>query len=253
MRNLMKFKAKESEAEAPDGVSKAKKKEPVSVAHRILTVIGIILCVILIPLLISNIVLIIQSYTNKDKVPSVFTISPMIVMTDSMKPAINSGDLIFVKRVDAEAVAVDDVIAFFDPASKRKSVVTHRVVEVVTGEDGALSFRTRGDANDLDDRLAVPAENLIGRYSFRLRGVGSVAMFMQTTAGLIVCVVVPLFLLIGYDIVRRRLYEKKHKVDTDALMAELEALKAEKALAEKGTADAESAPQNDAPQDGENP
>ena len=63
-------------------------------------------------------------------------------------------------------------------------------------------------------------------------------MFMQTTAGLIVCVVLPIILLVGYDIIRRRVYEKKNRSDTDALLAELEALKAEKAerAEEKGTA-----------------
>ncbi len=59
-------------------------------------------------------------------------------------------------------------------------------------------------------------------------------MFMQTTTGLIVCVILPIILLVGYDIIRRGVYERKNKSDTDALLAELEALKAEKA--EKNTA-----------------
>ena len=51
-------------------------------------------------------------------------------------------------------------------------------------------------------------------------------MFMQSTAGLIICVVLPIILLIGYDVIRRRIYEKNKQSDTDALMAELEALRA---------------------------
>ena len=42
---------------------------------------------------------------------------------------------------------------------------------------------------------------------------------------LIVCVVCPLILLIGYDVLRRKMYEKNKKDDTDALLAELEELK----------------------------
>lgn len=53
-------------------------------------------------------------------------------------------------------------------------------------------------------------------------------MFMQTTPGLILFVALPILLLIGYDMIRRRIYEKKKDGDTDALMAELEALRAEK-------------------------
>jgi len=48
---------------------------------------------------------------------------------------------------------------------------------------------------------------------------------MQTTPGLIVCVVVPIILLVGYDILRRKLSEKNQTDDVDALRAELEQLR----------------------------
>jgi hypothetical protein len=41
-------------------------------------------------------------------------------------------------------------------------------------------------------------------------------------------VVIPLVLLVGYDLIRRRIYEKKNKEDTNALLQELEELRAEK-------------------------
>ena len=53
-------------------------------------------------------------------------------------------------------------------------------------------------------------------------------MFMQTTKGLIVCVVIPILLLVGFDFIRQAVYERRRKKDTDALLAELEALRAEK-------------------------
>lgn len=215
--------------------TKAPEKEKTSTLHKILTVVGIVLCVILLPILIINITLIIKSYTSPDKVPSIGGWAPLIVLTDSMaaEPAnIKGGSLIFVKSGAPEEVAVGDVIAFFDPASKSGAILTHRVIEVVTTEDGKLEFITKGDANNAADKDAVPAANLVGEYQFQIPGAGTVAMFMQTTKGLIVCVVIPLVLLVGYDMLRRKLYEKSKKKDTDALMAELEALKAEKAQQE---------------------
>ena len=62
---------------------------------------------------------------------------------------------------------------------------------------------------------------------------GNVAMFMQTTPGLILCVVCPVLLMVGYDMLRRKKYEKAKQQDTDALLAELEALRALKAEKEK--------------------
>lgn len=121
-------------------MKKNEKREPeeaVSVGHKILTGIGVVLCIILIPILILNCTLILKSYTNKDQVPSVGGIFPMIILTDSMEPEFSSGDLI-------------------------------------------------------------------------------------------ICVICPIILLVAYDVIRRRIYEASRKKDTDALMAELEALRAEK-------------------------
>ena len=207
-------------------------KEKTSTTHKVLTIIGSILCVILIPILIINITLIAKSYINKDEVPSIGGMVPLIVLTDSMVPEIYSGDLIICKTADAEDIEVNDVISFFDPAGNGTSIVTHRVIEILE-DDGEIFFRTRGDNNNTEDKELVPAENLVGVYKMRIAGAGHIAMFMQSTAGLIICVVLPIILLVGYDIIRRRIYEKNNKQDTDALLAELEALKAEKAEKEK--------------------
>ena len=203
-------------------------KEQTSATHKILTVVGTVLCVILLPILIINLTLIAKSVMNKEEVPSVGGIFPLIVLTDSMLPEISSGDLIICHTAQAEEVALNDVICFFDPAGNGSSIVTHRVVEVVE-ENGEVLFRTRGDNNNAEDKELVPAENLVGVYKMRIPGAGHIAMFMQSTAGLIVCVVLPIILLVAYDVIRRNIYEKNKQKDTDALLAELEALRAEKA------------------------
>ena len=205
-------------------------KEKTSTSHKIFSIIGIVLCIILIPILIINITLIIKSNIGKDEVPSVGGYFPMIVLTDSMNPDIKSGDLIICHTIDAGTIKENDIISFFDPAGSGSAIVTHRVVEIVN-EDGRLFFKTKGDNNNTADKDLVPAENLVGIYKTRIAKAGNIAMFMQTTTGLIVCVVLPVILLVGYDIIRRRAYEKKNRTDTDALLAELEALKAEKAAA----------------------
>lgn len=192
--------------------------------HKIGTVIGTILCILLVPILVINITLIIRSFTNPDKVPSVGRFFPLIVLTDSMFPEIESGDLIICRTAEPEDIAAGEVIAFFDPAGNGSSIVTHRVVEV-TREDGAPAFKTKGDANNVEDSALVPAGNLVGVYRRRIAGAGNIAMFMQTTQGLILCVVCPILLLVGYDVIRRRLYERAHRQDTEALLRELEELR----------------------------
>jgi signal peptidase len=210
-------------------------KEKSTAAHKVFTIIGIILCIILVPILIINVTLIAKSFINKDEVPNVGGILPLIVLTDSMYPEIESGDLIIDSTIQAAEVKVGDVISFFDPEGNGTSIVTHRVVEI-TEENGQRMFRTRGDNNNTDDKSLVPGDKLVGIYKSRIAGAGNVAMFMQSTTGLIVCVLLPIILLVGYDLIRRRIYEKGKKKDTDALMAELEALRAEKAKQESENA-----------------
>lgn len=218
-------------------------KKPSDKLHKSLTIIGIVLCVILVPILIVNCTLIIKSFIHKDEVPSIGGTMPLIVLTDSMYPDIKSGDLIICKKVDPADLQVDDVISFYDPAGNGTSVVTHKIVEIID-ENGALSFRTRGINNNTDDRLSVPADKVIAEYTgLRIPVAGNIAIFMQSTAGLIVCVIVPIVLFVGYDVLRRRKYEKSKGDDVEALKAELEALKAMQ-NAERGM-------QNEAP-DGDN-
>lgn len=201
-------------------------KDKSSKLHKTLTVIGWVLCVLLIPILIVNCTLLVKSFINKDAVPDFAGTIPLIVLTDSMYPDIQSGDLIICQKTDARNVEVGDVISFYDPASNGSAVVTHQVIEILN-EDGTLSFRTKGINNNTEDRLPVPAEKVIAEYTgIRIPGAGSLAIFMQSTAGLVVCVVLPVLAFVGYDVIRRRLYEKQKGDDMAALMAELEALRA---------------------------
>ena len=200
--------------------------------QKVLTIIGTVLCIILLPILIINLTLIAKSYLNEDEVPSLGGVFPMIVLTDSMYPEIAAGDLIICNTLEPDEVRTGDVISFFDPMGSGTSIVTHRVLEI-TEEDGQLAYRTKGDNNNAEDQVLVPEKNLVGIYRSRIPGLGHVAMFMQTTPGLILCVVCPVLLLVGFDMLRRKKYEKAKQQDTDQLLAELEELRRLKAEKEK--------------------
>lgn len=211
-----------------------RKEKDSSVSHKVLTLIGALICIILIPILVINITLIVKSYTNKDEVPKLGGYCPLIVLTKSMEPEINGGDLIIVRQIDGGDVKTGDIIAFFDPDGNGSSILTHRVTAVET-ENGVLSFRTKGDANNTEDKKAVSEDKLVGIYKIRIPGAGNAAMFMQTTAGLIVCVIIPLILLVGFDLIRRRKNEQQNQQDTAALLKELEELRAQKKDKTDGT------------------
>ena len=190
----------------------------------IVNVIGIILCVILIPILFINCFLIVKGIANKNEVPSIGGNAPLIVLTGSMDPTIKAGDLIVTKKVDAKDVKVDDVISFFDPEGNGSSIVTHRVIGIEIDEtSGEIFFRTQGDNNDIADMTPVPAENLVGRWEgTRFWGLGYVVLFTQSTVGIIVIIAVIVAGIFVYMMIRKRIQDK----ETDSLKAELAALKA---------------------------
>ena len=134
--------------------------------------------------------------------------------------------MVFVKLCGANDISENDIITF-NPSEDSKAYLTHRVTQKLEDYQGTgvTCFRTKGDANnDVDDDL-VPAEKVVGLYKTKISGLGNVVMFMQSTPGLVVCIALPIFLLIGYDYIRRSRFEKKQKSETAALMEELQALR----------------------------
>lgn len=201
--------------------------------EKAISITAIVISAILIPILILNMVLILKNAVNPDQVPSIGKSTPLIVLTESMEPKIKSGDMIITKITAIEDIGEEDVIAFFDPASKGNSVVTHRVIGKYE-EGGKIYFETQGDNNDIADKHAVPAENVIGVWhGFRLPLLGHVMLFMQSAWGLILCIALPVSLFVLLEVLQRRKKDKDSQSDIDALKAELEALKQAQAKAEQ--------------------
>ena len=83
--------------------------------------------------------------------------TPYTVLTSSMEPDFPPGTLVVVRPVDAEDVAVGDVITF-QLVSGRPEVATHRVIAITASPEGTPEFVTQGDANPKpDDMVVVPA------------------------------------------------------------------------------------------------
>lgn len=235
-------------ANAEGNLDNGKKQKPVykhPVRHRIFTVIGILLCIVLIPIIVINCTLIAKQLINKDEVPSVGGVFPMIVLTDSMAGTFDGGSLIFCSSVDPDDVEVDDIICFYDPQGTGTTTITHRVVEIGTKKDGERIFVTKGDANNIVDQVAVSEDDILGKYMFHINGLGRLAMFMQTTPGLIIFIILPIVILVAYDVIRRRLYDKHKDADVDALTQELERLRAQQAAQVNSTSPDIAAKQQD--------
>lgn len=198
-----------------------------SVGARLSGIIGIVLCVVLIPILVVNLTIIVQSFTHPDKVPGFMGYKPLIVLSGSMEPMIYPGDLVVVKEVPAESLVEGDVIAYL----RGGTLISHRIMEI-EDVDGERRFYTKGDNNNVGDDLAVTAGMLEGKYLFKISRLGNTAMFMQTPMGMVLFIAAPVLLFILYDVLRRRQYDVREAKVTGELEAELEAMRQKLAEAE---------------------
>ncbi|MDD3168411.1 MAG: signal peptidase I [Eubacteriales bacterium] len=185
-------------------------------SDRVMKAVGILLCVVLIPILIINVTLIVKSFTSPEKVPDFMGYKPFIVLSGSMEPAFASGDLVLVREVAADSLKEGDIIAF----REGNAVVTHRII-TITAEDGTRRYVTKGDNNNVEDSIAVTDDMIEGAYLLKIAGLGNAAMFMQTPLGMVIFIALPLILFILYDIFRRRHYERREKTRTRELEEEL--------------------------------
>jgi signal peptidase I len=82
--------------------------------------------------------------------PHVFGYRTMTMLTSSMAPEIEPGDVTVVTPLPIEDVTAGMVIAYHIPIDDRR-VVTHRVIDVQRGLDGSTTVQTKGDANETAD------------------------------------------------------------------------------------------------------
>lgn len=110
--------------------------------------------------------------TATQVVPRVLGGTSLTVLTGSMKPTFDPGDVIIVAEVDPADVKVGDIVTF-QPISDNPLLITHRVVGKSVGADGELQFITQGDANGAADAPIV-ADQIKARYVYHLPWLGHV-------------------------------------------------------------------------------
>ena len=190
-------------------------------------IIGIVLCVIFGIMLICNLTIIIQGVIDPNEPPSLFGVTPLVVLSGSMsgdaEDHVELGDLIFSKKTDPASLNVGDVISYTEPGSS--AVTTHRIIEVKKGDDGKILWRTKGDANNVEDMALVSEDNLVGVYVTRIPKLGNFAIFLQKPLGMIIFIGVPVLAFIIYDIIRRQRASSRNNEKTAELEAELERLR----------------------------
>jgi signal peptidase len=112
--------------------------------------------------------------------PHVFGYRTLTMLTGSMSPAIDPGDVVVVTPVATSEVTEGMVITYHIPVEDHH-LVTHRVVSVEHGPEGAVTVQTKGDANDVVDYWKATLEgDTVYRVRAVLPEVGNVLQALRT-------------------------------------------------------------------------
>lgn len=174
------------------------------------TALGIVLCVVLLPVLVINLLLLVDGALHPDQVPSVFSVAPVVIQSDAMQPSFGVNDLALVIRVEPSTLQEGEVIAY----RMADRLLFGRITARSIGNDGGAQFFVKADSASAEAIYPVTGEQVIGRYRMRLRGMGGVALFLQSPAGIFCFLILPFLLLLGWDVLRKHLRGRKKAGDT---------------------------------------
>lgn len=99
--------------------------------------------------------------------PHVFGYRTLTMLTGSMAPEINPGDVVVVTPVATAEVTKGMVITYHMPIGDHQ-LITHRIISVEHGPGGSVTVNTKGDANKAADPWTA---TLQGDTAYQVRGV----------------------------------------------------------------------------------
>ena len=129
-----------------------------------------------------------------------------VVMSDSMEPNINKGDILLIKGMDPEQIKVGtivdnsgDVIVFKAQglwADAPAFSMAHRVID--KWQDGGIwYFQTKGDANSVIDRTPIPEYRIIGVVQSQIPYIGLIFVFFIESGLVVIIIIVLAFILLS--------------------------------------------------------
>ena len=197
-------------------------------------VVDVVVAVVLVFALFLAVCTISSKAKGYDQYTEVFGKAYLAVRTDSMQgdkeDNFNPGDLIAIKLVsndEAKNLKEEQVITFrtTELLNGKWTLNSHRIQEVVKNEDGSVRYyTTHGDHNPSSAVERVLPSEVVGVYQGTAGGVGRLFLFMNSSAGFFVCIVLPSLIVVAYFAVNLILViRKEKKVQTvEAEQAQLE-------------------------------
>lgn len=151
-------------------------------------VMNIIEYIIIFLVISVNAILIFKSMHNPNKSPSIFGKKAFVIISGSMIPEIQIGDVVLINETDA--VSVGNVIAF----RRDSSVIVHRIVKEMQ-INGQTMYQTKGDNNNIEDKELVDVSSIEGVMFGKIPFIGKIFMWLYRNLSIVIAVIIVLIIL----------------------------------------------------------
>jgi signal peptidase len=141
--------------------------------RKVLEIFSTTMTVLIAMLASAAIVVAVASHMSSQGQYMAFGHPVMTVVSGSMSPTINTGDVIIDNQVtpaEARHLHVGQVISFRE-APGSPVIITHRIVGIKV-KKSRVGYYTKGDANQGQDLVLRPAKNVVGVYQYSIRDGG---------------------------------------------------------------------------------
>lgn len=123
------------------------------------------------------------------------------IVSESMVPKYNIGDVLVVKSIEPQNIKVGDDIAYIGQESTfNQKIVTHQVIEI-DYENGEYIFHTKGIANILEDPL-VHQNQVFGKVVYKIWILSLISKILSNVYVVFFGIFVPIVILIFWTILK---------------------------------------------------
>jgi signal peptidase len=122
-----------------------------------------------------------QVRDNPLHIPSVLGFTPLTVVSGSMSPGIETGDMVII-RMGNKNIKPGDIVTY----RLEDVLVTHRIKNISNTSDVAQVFITQGDANSIPDYKLVERSQILGRYVFKIPMGGYIKASLRGLPGMLI-------------------------------------------------------------------
>ena len=172
-------------------------------------ILNIVKAIVYIALALFILVVCLQRFSN-NKI-SFFNYRMFTVVSQSMTPKYDIGDVLISKQVDPSRVKEGDVISYLGQSGDFSGkVITHRVVNVEKRDDGKYYYRAKGDANIVEDPI-VSEDQLYGVVIYRSAILSLVYRIVGTKVGFFMFIIIPIMFIIGSEMVTTLLEKEEER------------------------------------------